>query len=84
MEIVICAAIKLITGEVIRGHGHVDCFNAARVRKLELKDRIEGFITSKNRFVDRKEGWLIQYYAGIPSANPRGYDKDELYIEDLY
>lgn len=84
-EIVICSAIKCVDGSIIRGHRHVDCFNAARVRDIEVKGRVEGFITSKNRFVDRKEGYLIQYYAGIESANPRGYDTSgELYSEDLY
>lgn len=84
-EIIICAAIKLSNNIIIRCHRHADGFRVAIAHGWNTNDRVEGFITSKNRFVDRKEAWLIQYYAGAPSANPRGYSQtSELYSEDLY
>ncbi len=69
---------------MIRGHRHVDCFHAMRVRKIEVEGRVEGFITSRNRFVDRREAMRLQKDAGVESANPRGYYGEELYSEDLY
>jgi hypothetical protein len=45
----------------------------------------QGFITSKNRYVDRKEAFNIQKLAGIKSVAKDGYDPSkELYSEDLY
>lgn len=52
-----------------------------------------GFMTTRGRFVDRKEGMRLMLAAGRPSANkggpdlkvsPAGYRGDELYSEDLY
>lgn len=86
-EIVICAAIQYKCGELIRGHRHDDCIANANKREvpLEAKGAIMGFITSKNRFVDRIEGMKIQKAAGIPSAWQKdGYRGDLLFSEDLY
>lgn len=44
----------------------------------------QGFITSRNRFVDREEGLRLQHAAGIPSAARDGYRERELFSEDLY
>ena len=47
-------------------------------------------MTSKNRYVTRKEGWALHVAAGIPSAleeteHAKGaYLHRELYSEDLY
>lgn len=86
-EIVICAAIKTGNHITIRGHRHADCIRTASqmsyVSQENLRNRIEGFITSRNRFVDRVEGLKIQKEAGIKSKSPGGYVR-ELYSEDLY
>lgn len=42
----------------------------------------QGFITSKNRFVDRYEGYKLQIEAGIPSAFGGYRGKD--YIVRIY
>lgn len=86
LETVICAAIKTKDGQIIRGHRHADAIKAAIDRGLELlrESGAQGFITSKNRYVDRKEAMLIQKSAGIQSVNKGGYLGDELYSEDLY
>lgn len=44
----------------------------------------QGFMTSKNRFVTRKQGRKLQDDAGIKSVDRTGYQTDTLYSEDLY
>lgn len=87
-EIVICAAVVAEDGYIARGHRHSHCMATLRGMKKKyphLKDGAEqGFITSKNRYVTRKEGYALQIEAGIPSADPGGYRGGELYSEDLY
>lgn len=84
-EIVICAAVKTETGKIIRGHRHNNCLSLIRELHLSHVNSIQGFITSKNRFVDRKKGYDLQIEAGIKSLNPNGYCKiGELFSEDLY
>lgn len=84
-EVCICAAVRLYDGRVIRGHRHHNCFvaaNEAGQRGLILQD-MQGFVTSRNRYVDRAEGLALQLAAGIPSA--RGdYNGRALHSEDLY
>ena len=86
MEIVICAAVKTIHGKIIRGHRHSDCLHAIRDRKLKpgTSYNAQGFITSRDRFVDRSTGRKLQDKAGIKSADKEGYHGDTLFSEDLY
>lgn len=81
-EICICAAIQLADGRTIRGHRHDDCIQTAIKWKAKASEHVQGFMTSYNRFVDRKEGMLLQKMAGIESIN--GYRGDILFSEDLY
>jgi hypothetical protein len=87
-EIVICAAVKMPDGFVVRGHRHADCYRnlseRPRYKDAIFGDTEEGFITSKNRFVTREEGRKLQDAAGIPSADKYGYRGDTLFSEDLY
>lgn len=91
-EIVICAAIRMHDGYIVRGHRHMDCIRTARgiPRYKELDYAVhgedQGFVTSLNRYVDRKEGLKLQKDAGIPSAaRAHGDDyRTQLYSEDLY
>lgn len=85
-EIVICSAVIAECGTVIRGHRHYDCFRAMQQRELKNSNKpdSQGFITSKNRFVTRKEGRKLQDLAGIKSVDKDGYRGDDLYSEDLY
>jgi hypothetical protein len=87
-EICICAAVIAHDGTIYRGHRHVDCLKAIRERgkKQEEKAEAQGFITSKNRYVNRAEGYKIQIAAGIKSADYTGdyVQKGQLYSEDLY
>jgi hypothetical protein len=87
-EIVICAAIKTRSGEIVRGHRHSDCIRTMvtmRLPKYRTDLDEQGFITSQNRFVGRVEGWHIQKSAGIESCKSGGYNSDKrLFSEDLY
>ena len=95
-EIVICSAIRLPNGKIFRGHRHGDCIRTA-VEFVEWNGgvdpgehhwdasmcRDQGFITSRNRYVDRDEGLKLQLAAGIESVAEGGY-RHQLYSEDLY
>jgi hypothetical protein len=94
MEVCICAAVKY-KDKIWFGHRHRNALDAMNdelsysMNREQLshiyKDVIQGFITTKNRFVDREEGCHLQFNAGIKSVckkNP--YFNGELYSEDLY
>lgn len=84
-EIVICAAVIGVDGRIIRCHRHNHGIAVLAELKVKLRPDhdAQGFITSKNRYVNRKEGLQLQLAAGIPSADIGGYGK-ELFSEDLY
>ena len=86
-EYILCAAIDYY-GFIISGFRHKDC--AKILDKISLNDNDlypRGFLTSKNRFVDRKEAWKIalannQIKYGL-AASDRGEDSI-LISENLY
>lgn len=98
LENCICAAIKLPTGEIIRGFRHNNCLDVVRkdiaiepnmlqkeAMRVALCHATSGFITNKERFVTRAEGLALQKAAGIPSARNDGvYKSSDLFSEDLY
>jgi hypothetical protein len=86
-EICICAAVIANGGTIIRGHRHVDCLYTIKRMKLKPTEKNvdQGFITSRNRYVDRKEGYKLQIAAGIKSIDSiMPYMGEELFSEDLY
>ena len=87
-EVCVCAAIKMPDGYIVRGHRHNDCFRTIqgiqRYKGVNLDSLPDGFMTTRNRFVDRKEGRKLQEAAGIKSADKDGYRGDTLFSEDLY
>lgn len=84
-EICICAAIKCVReGRVVRGHRHNHCIRTAVEMMVDPTLAVQGFITSRNRFVDREEGLLLQVAAGIVSKDCVGYRGNVLFSEDLY
>ena len=86
-EICICAAITDTTGYIWRGHRHSDCISSAMEagRKIPMQKESDwqGFVTSKNRFVNRYEGYDLQISAGVESSGG-GYRGHRLFSEDLY
>ena len=85
-EICICAAVIAEDGTIVRGHRHGDCLVA--IHNMGKKPQVfafsQGFITSKNRYVNRWEARVLQEEAGIKSADSGGYRHDILFSEDLY
>lgn len=74
------------TGIVFCGHRHLQCLYQMIVmagkKQSEAGEEIQGFLTNKNRFVDRTEGKTIamkalQLKAGVSI-------KGQLFSEDLY
>jgi hypothetical protein len=64
-EFILCAAINF-NGTIVCGHRHGDCYTVLRdllskyITPDQLPDRDEqGFLTSHNRFVGRREAWKI-------------------------
>ena len=93
-EICICAAIKY-KDKIWRGQRHNNCIDVARdqlsynMSRKQMNEESslfenQGFITSKNRYVDREEGLILQKKAGIKSIAKDGYGKKLLFSEDLY
>lgn len=72
-------------GVVLCGHRHPHIIHqhVALLGKkaVEMGEYIQGFLTSKNRFVDRREARLIAYKAKQGTNTVIG---SELYSEDLY
>lgn len=63
-EFILCASIYY-NGTIINGRRHSDCYDILRNLVSDIADNEmpqrehQGFLTSLNRFVDRKEGWRI-------------------------
>lgn len=76
--------INIPTGFVATGLRHCNCFVALSLTKIQYKslDYVQGFLTNKNRFVDREEGAKIALACGqIEKLN---HSDTKLYSEDLY
>jgi hypothetical protein len=76
-------------GVVVSGWRHGNCiYQMVAITGLksipeEAGEEVQGFLTNKNRFVDRKEGWDIAEAAGQINDRQRGGSRT-LYSEDLY
>lgn len=75
-------------GLVVCGHRHGQCMwtmgSLTGLRSVENADDgvgeyVQGFLTNKNRFVDREEAAIIAY-----DAEQIDKEKKSLYSEDLY
>lgn len=84
-EVCICAAVELADGRVIRGHRHDDCIQTALKWKqagqdVDARAAVQGFVTSRGRFVDRAVAHDLQVAAGRLERTPSRI----LFSEDLY
>ena len=76
-------------GVVVSGWRHMNCIyqmvaiTGLRSIPAEVGEEIQGFLTNKNRFVDREEGYNIAEEAGQLNDRSRGGSRT-LYSEDLY
>lgn len=75
-------------GVVMTGHRHGQCmyamigFTGKRSVTPEIGEYVQGFLTSKNRFVDRKEAVIIAIREG--QLKDGMVSCETLYSEDLY
>lgn len=88
-EICICAAWETEEGVIVRGHRHNYCRDTALAMGLtpSRKPDAQGFMTSNNRFVDRRAGMLLQKAARERSARSHqifSVNDRILFSEDLY
>ena len=90
-EFILCAALNH-NGNIICGHRHSDCYatlkNVVKVNYEDMPQREnQGFLTSLNRYVNRKEGWIIakennQIQWGLEASENR--EDSQLISENLY
>lgn len=87
-EFILCSAIKLQDDNIISGYRHSDCIDTAKeyVQQGITRDNcVCGFLTSKNRFVTRKEAFTIAKKMNqIWHKLHDGIDENILVSEDLY
>jgi len=65
-EKVLHAAVKTVSGYVVIGKCHADCFYAGKNMGLEMSSKSEdqGFVTNKGRYVNRKQAAFIAKRSG--------------------
>ena len=101
-EYIVCAAIhfqdgihynnqplNVMSGLVICGYRHGSIFGITKGLNYKKPDvQIQGFLTSRNRFVDRTEAKILALNCGQicenTDPNYTGYTGEELFSEDLY
>jgi hypothetical protein len=92
-EHILCAAL-LYRGMIIAGHRHSDCYKVIEnLHKMFVNPEIpltglperehQGFLTSHNRYVNRKEAWEIAK-ANDQIAFGKDSSDDFLISENLY
>jgi len=91
MEKIICSAIKVVdTGKIFYGHRHHNCFEAlfeelgweSNRQQLVNLEKIQGFVTTEGRFVNREEAYKIATKCGQLKVDSR--TGPLLFSEDLY
>lgn len=87
-EIIICSAIKMADGTIIKGHRHHDCIRTAREipRLKEMQLFEQGFINSRNEFVSREFARIIEETRRVNENDfKKPFQHDTLlFSEDLY
>jgi len=72
MTKILHAALKTKDGEIITGKSHADCFKKIIKLEKEPSDKVDdqGFLDSNNKFLNRKDAWLVAYLAGQLRVKP--------------
>lgn len=80
VEVIICAAVCASDGKVVGGHRHNDAIRALQAmdgyEREQPRGNDQGFLTSNNRFVNRREAYRLHF--------PDRAEPDELRSDDLY
>ena len=91
-EFILCASLKF-HDNIVSGHRHSDCYELIRKMCPNITDTSlpqredQGFLTSLNRHVDRREGWKIakennQIKWGLNASDDN--EESQLISENLY
>lgn len=66
LEVICHAAVKSKDGEIFIGKHHAECFHKGFDKKIKMSSKADdqGFVTNRNRFVDRQEGAKIALDSG--------------------
>ena len=83
IEKILCAALNF-NGLIIPGFRHDDCYEVLRKLGVKYINEEQGFLTSCNRFVCRREAWIIAKENNQISPEILKQDYLELISEDLY
>jgi len=79
--------VNVDTGIVFCGHRHLQCLYQmiamTGLKQHEAGEEVQGFLTSENQFIDRKEARNIAFNAG-QIAGREVSDRFNLYSEDLW
>lgn len=79
-EIIICAAVRASNGKVVSAYRHNDAIRALKAmagyENEQPRGKNQGFVTSTDRFVDRREAYRLHF--------PDRVEPDELRSDDLY
>ena len=79
-EIIICAAVRASDGKVVRSYRHNDAIRTLQAMVgydgEQPHGENQGFVTSTDRFVDRREAYRLHF--------PDRAEPDELRSDDLY
>ena len=77
---------NITTGVVLCGHRHNyiigQCIGLLGKKQFEMGEYIQGFLTSKNRFLDREEAAKLAIECG--QIKELQYSDCELFSEDIY
>jgi hypothetical protein len=89
VELPACAAIQLPDGTTFAGERHHHCISMINTTfsgrcPFEKQTWIQGFMTTRGRFVTRRHAYIMRLREDLPSMSPNGYRGYELYSEDLY
>lgn len=77
--------INITSGIVFSGYRHWNCMELFhQFFDAKVTRDMQGFLTSKNRYVDRKEGYLIAKQAGQLLHDLHDLSDPKLVSEDLY
>ncbi len=87
-EKILHAAVLTVTGYIVIGKCHADCFWAGKNMGLVMSSKSydQGFITNKGRYVDRKEAARIAKRAGqlVDDHNRKAKKVKYLLSEDIW
>lgn len=85
-ERIVHAAVKTVTGYVVIGKCHGDCFYSAKGMGLEMSSKSDdqGFVTSKGRYVNRKKAAQIAKRAKQLDPNETRRKVSHLLSEDIW